>query len=190
MTKPNGNGFADRVQKIAVEAKSDKDALSKLICMYMKNIQTTVVSMSISTEEVSDLSQEALMGLCDAVKTYDETKGAMFATYASVCIRNKILSALRKRPAATDEITEEICDENYGVNPENAVIDKVRADELIEIISGSLSETEWSVFGRYLDGMSYEKIAEELSVTTKTVDNAMQRVRRKLKSVLGAERKS
>ncbi|MBQ7755852.1 MAG: sigma-70 family RNA polymerase sigma factor [Oscillospiraceae bacterium] len=185
--KNNGNGFSNKAQKLALEAKNDKDALSELICLYMKNIQNTVSSMAISIDEVSDLSQEALMGLCDAVKTYDESKGAQFTTYANVCIRNKILSALRKKPLATDEITEEIQDDKYDVNPEFSVVDKVRVGELMEIISKRLSKTEWEVFDRYVRGKSYEGIAKELSVTTKNVDNAMQRVRKKLKAVLDGE---
>ncbi|MBE6836652.1 MAG: sigma-70 family RNA polymerase sigma factor [Ruminococcus sp.] len=185
--KNNGNGFSQKVQKLALEAKTDKDALSELICLYMKTIQNTVSSMAISTDEVSDLSQEALMGLCDAVKTYDESKGAQFITYASVCIRNKILSALRRKPYETDEITEEIQDNKYGVNPEFSVVDKVRVGELMEIISLHLSEKELMVFEGYLSGKSYERIAKELDMTTKTVDNAMQRVRKKLKAVLDSE---
>lgn len=181
------NAFSQRAQKLALEAKTDKDALSSLICMYMKNIQKTVASMAVSTDEVSDLSQEALMGLCDAVKTYDETKGAAFVTYANVCIRNKILSALRKTPAATDEITDEIEDDKFGTNPEFVVIDKVRADEMIEIISRALSKNEWAVFEKYVQGKSYEQISLELDVGLKAVDNAMQRVRRKLKAVLDKE---
>lgn len=190
MKQLSGNSFSQKAQKLALKAKTDKDALSELIVHYMKTIQHTVSSMAISTEEVSDLSQEALMGLCDAVKTYDEGKGAQFTTYASVCIRNKILTALRKTPTDFDEITDEIQDEKYGVNPEFAVVDKVRADELIKIISGNLSQTEWKVFERYIEGKSYEKIAGELSLSVKTVDNAMQRVRKKLKTVLGGENRN
>ena len=104
-----------------------------------------------------------------------------------LCIRNKILSALRKKPLATDEITEEIQDDKYDVNPEFSVVDKVRVGELMEIISKRLSKTEWEVFERYVRGKSYEGIAKELSVTTKNVDNAMQRVRKKLKAVLDGE---
>lgn len=185
--KNNGSTFSNKAQKLAILAKTDKDALSELICLYMKNIQNTVSSMAISTDEVSDLSQEALMGLCDAVKTYDESKGAQFITYASVCIRNKILSALRKTPLMTDEITDEIQDNKYDVNPEFSVVDKVRAGELMDIIKSKLSKVEWQVFDRYVKGKSYDRISKELKMTVKTVDNAMQRVRKKLKVVLNDE---
>ena len=186
--KNNGVTFSNKAQKLALEAKNNKDALSELICLYMKTIQNTVLSMAISTDEVSDLSQEALMGLCDAVKTYNEEKGALFVTYASVCIRNKILSALRKKPLETDEITEEIQDNKPDANPEFSVVDKVRAGELMEIISSHLSKKELMVFEEYFRGKSYERIARELGMTPKTVNNAMQRVRKKLKAVLDGEK--
>ena len=96
-------------------------------------------------------------------------------------------SALRKKPYETDEITDEIQDNKYGVNPEFSVVDKVRAGELMEIISLHLSKKELKVFEGYLSGKSYEKISKELMMTTKNVDNAMQRVRKKLKAVLDNE---
>lgn len=185
--KSNGISFSQKAQKLALKAKTDKNSLSELICMYTKSIQNTVSSMAVSADELSDLSQEALMGLCDAVKTYDADKSAFFSTYANVCIRNKIISALRNKPCDADEITDEIEDSNVNANPELTVVDKVRTDELMGIISDKLSKTEWRVFCRYVKGKSYEIISKELDLPPKAVDNAMQRVRKKLKAVLSEE---
>lgn len=178
------NDFSMDVQQLALKAAKDKEAFSELICRYMKTIQLMVVSMANSPDEVNDLSQEGLMGLFDAVKTYDPSKGALFATYANVCIKNKILTAIRKLPRATNEITDDIQDTDFGANPEFVVIDREREREIRALLLAELSENEWQVFEKYLQGEAYGQIASELNITVKVVDNAMQRVRRKLRSVL------
>lgn len=183
MSKNSSAEFSDKVQKLAIKAKNDKKALSELIVLYSKRIQTMVVPMAESTDEVSDLSQEGLMGLCHAVKTYDEKRGAKFVTYASVCIKNNIFSALRKKPASTDNLTEELLDESFGNNTEVIAVDRVRYEEIKQIIEKVLSKTEIDIFKKYLQGKSYEVIANELDTKVKNVDNAMQRVRKKLKGI-------
>lgn len=181
LAKPS---FSQKAQALSLKAKNDKSAMSELILLYAKRIQAMVVSMACSPDDVSDLSQEGLMGLCDAVKNYDATKGTLFTTYANVCIRNNIVSALRKKPAQTDEITEEIQDMSYAINPEISVLDKVVADELLASIRKNLSDAELKIFDMYLQEMSYETIADRLGIGIKNVDNAMQRVRKKIKKLL------
>ncbi len=176
--------FSNTVQGLALKALKDKEAYSELICMYTKIIQATVVSMAESTDEVGDLSQEGLMGLIDAVKTYDSSKGVLFSTYANVCIKNKILTAIRKRPKAAAEITDDIRDTGECSDPEATVIDKERSREIRELYCGVLSDIERQVFEKYLQGEAYSQIALELDISLKVVDNAMQRVRRKLKTLL------
>lgn len=179
--------FSQKAQMLSEKAKNDKSAMSELIVLYAKRIQAMVVSMACSPDDVSDLSQEGLMGLCDAVKTYDASKGTLFTTYANVCIRNNIVSALRKKPAQTDEITEEIQDTSYAVNPEISVVDKVITDELMSLINKNLSDAEKKVFNNYLQGDTYEVIAEKLGASVKYVDNAMQRVRKKIRKLLDTQ---
>lgn len=190
MKTKNPDSFSQRVQNLALKAKTDKSALSELICEYTKIIQTTVLSMASSTDEVSDLSQEGLMGLCNAVKTYDENKGVLFVTYAGVCVRNTIASAMRKKPYYTDEITEEIEDKSFDGNLENSVVEKVRFDEIQKIIEKNLSDAEVKILRKYLEGKPYEVIASELCENVKYVDNGMQRVRKKLRPILDGEIKN
>ncbi|NLZ45788.1 MAG: sigma-70 family RNA polymerase sigma factor [Clostridiales bacterium] len=177
------NGFSQKVQTLAIKASTDKMAMSELICVYTTRIQRMVVNMANSPDQVSDLTQEGLMGLCNAVNSYDSSKGAKFSTYANICIKNKIINALKKTPAITDEFTDEVHGEGLVDSPEQVVLDKLREFELNEVASHLLTDIEYRVLQKYLQDKAYSQIALELNTTLKVVDNAMQRVRRKLKSV-------
>ncbi len=194
MKKAENSSFSGEVQILAEKAADDKQAFSDLICRYTPMIQASVVSKAETPDEVKDLTQEGLMGLFEAVKTYDAEKGVRFATYAGVCIKNKIMSALRSRSRSAvaidgdgEQLTSAVKDETYDADPEKVAIDRVSVGELMGTAVEVLSKRELEIFERYLGGSSYEVIADELCLPLKSVDNAMQRVRRKLRSVLGGD---
>ena len=139
-----------------------------------------------------DLTQEGFIGLLNAVETYDESKNVKFSTYANVCIRNKMISAFDKQANITKgevwEAPEEEEIEDPADIPDNVLVEKERLNEIYQKIISALSEQEWRVFQLFLTGLAYNQIALELNCSPKTVDNAMQRVRRKLKSVLRSSR--
>jgi RNA polymerase sporulation-specific sigma factor len=103
-------------------------------------------------------------------------------------VRNKIVSSLKKNSLINGvEFTDEMADELFEVgegDPESIFIENEQMDEVYEKITSALSEQEWKVFQLFLTGMAYNQMALNLGVTVKSVDNAMQRVMRKLKSVL------
>lgn len=141
--------------------------------------------------DFDDLLQEGYMALFNAVKTYSPLAGASFRTYAAVCIGNRIASVARdhgssKNRALHDysvlEDDEMAADSNY--EPEFAVFARDRMNMVYENISNLLSETENCVLMRYLSDESYSTIAEELNMTEKAVDNALQRARRKLRAAM------
>ena len=126
------------------------------------------------------------MGLLKAVQTFDSEKNVSFYTYALVCVKNRMITAYKKYSVNFDEVPQDEAEEGHDPAdiPENIVLEKERLDELYDKIYSALSELEWRVFQMYLSGLAYDRIAAKLNTSTKTVDNAMQRVRRKLKSVL------
>lgn len=171
-------------EQLVVRAKSEKSALTELIVRYVCTVKYLAGNMSSVASD--DLVQEGLMGLLNAVKSYNPEKDIKFSTYAGRCIKNKMISSLKRNSMISD------ADENEALLvlgdpkdiPETVVVEKVVMDELYDKISSALSEREWQVFQLFLTGMAYNQIALKLGVSAKTVNNAMQRVRRKLKSLL------
>lgn len=166
-------------------AKDDKRAAAELISRYICSIE--IRAKKYAPEIYEDLAQEGLMGLLKAIDTYDKGRDVKFSTYANVCIRNNMLSELKKRTAIASGEAGEIMQEeisNPADIPENIVVERERLKDIYEIIISALSMQEWRVFQLFLTGLAYNQIALELNVPLKTVDNAMQRVRRKLKSIL------
>jgi RNA polymerase sporulation-specific sigma factor len=179
----NGN-LSD--EELVLQARDNKDAVSRLIARYICTIEAMARKLSPAVSD--DLKQEGLMGLMGAVKTYEPSKGR-FSAYAGVCIKNRMLSSLKKNSMSdAEDISDSELEGYVGASedeiPENIVIEQERISELYSKISSALSRQEWQVFQLFLTGMSYNQIALKSGLSVKTVDNAMQRVRRKLKALL------
>lgn len=182
------------------DTRSDEE----LVCLYNNGSQSAFQQLAVryifvirnkSSDlynqgvETDDLLQEGLLGLHNAVRSFRFDGDASFRTYAGVCIRNRLVSAVRSANAEKNKInnTTFSIDEAEGIplpsdfEPENAVILKEELTALINDIKNKLSATELSVLLCYLEGMSYEHMAAKLNMTRKSCDNAMQRVRKKLK---------
>lgn len=133
-----------------------------------------------------DLVQEGMFGLLSAVRTYSVGRNASFKTYAGVCIRNKITSVVRTSSCDSVSSSVSLGDEDLpdlASNPEDIVIAGERWQSLSDFMAQEFSKFEKDVMGLYLSGNSYHEIAEMLSTHTKAVDNALQRIRRKLKKL-------
>lgn len=167
----------------------DQTAFQQLAVRYIfiiRNKSSDLYNMGIESE---DLIQEGLLGLHNAVRSFDENGGASFRTYASICIRNRLVSAVRTANADKNKINSisvSLDDETelYSLpdnEPENAVIIREDLQGLVDYLNNNLSKTELSVLSLYLEGKSYNQISEALNVSKKVCDNAMQRVRRKLR---------
>ena len=168
-------------------AKNDKKAVSELIVRYLRTVH--FLAGRYSADIYDDLVQEGFMGLLKAVSTYRPDENVKFSTYANVCVKNKIISSLKRNSMIngaelTEELAENLFDGVRSGDPESIVIENERMDEVYKKITSALSEQEWKVFQLFLTGMAYNQMALNLGVSVKSIDNAMQRVRRKLKSVL------
>ncbi len=130
-----------------------------------------------------DLVQEGMFGLISAVRTYSADKNASFKTYAGVCIKNRIASAVRKSDHhGGDNLS--LSDEDFpdfDSNPADLLIKREKNQNLGRFIDEEFSDFEKEIIHLYLAGSSYKEIAQTLSTHTKAVDNALQRIRRKLK---------
>ena len=177
-------------------SKIDKNAVSELVLRYIFIIEYKAKAYGKTPDEVADLSQEGLVGFIKSVQTYDDSRGIMFSTYANTCITNKMLSFIAKmnKISFNEALSDDVeafsgigNDSNVPESPESIILEQEKYREIISRISYSLTDLEWTVFNLYLEEKTYLQIADELSLSQKAVDNAMQRVRKKLKSVINNE---
>lgn len=169
--------------------KGNQSAFTEMVRRYQGLIGYFASQYSAAGYEHADFMQEGLMALHSACKTYDESKKASFRNYAGVCINNRFMSLIRsantKSAIPRDSIVSfediEPSDHNLG-NPEALILEQESSRNLVSLIRDMLSPLEFSVLKAYLQGLSYTQIAQKLSVSAKAVDNAMQRIRRKILS--------
>lgn len=182
--------FSD--EELARLSGSDKAALGALLCRYMgtaEHIAAKLAPRNGREQIIKDLVQEGMMALLKAVNSYRPDRGAGFATYAGVCIRHRMLSYMMRdakieaeESVPADELDEFLCGSEDEI-PENAVIERESYDELFTQIADALSDLEWDVLQLFLAGLSHRQIAQKLGMNEKSVNNAMQRLRRKLRTI-------
>lgn len=163
-------------------AEGDRFAVAELISRFVSAVRKRAESFSNAVPD--DLAQEGLVGLLKAIQTFDPDENTSFYTYAMTCVKNRMISAYKKQNFSFEELPNEEEGQCTGEDPESIVLEKEGLSELFNTINSALSDMEWRVFQMYLSGMTYNQIALKLGVSAKNVDNAMQRVRRKLKAVL------
>jgi len=190
------DGFSD--DELAVLVAQEQQAFPELLNRFHNIILYKIASVKTCGMDADDLMQEASLGLYDAVRSFSADKNASFRTYAGVCIDNRLRSAVRKsardknKPLShylelSDYYKQEdaFSSADAGTDPEAMVLINESAAELHQQLQKLLSKKEYLVFTQYhLNGCSYEDIAKSLGMGSKAVDNALQRVRRKLKNAL------
>lgn len=178
-------------------AAGDRVAEETLVMRYNRLVRICARPYFLLGGDSEDLIQEGMLGLIKAIREYKPEQGVLFRTFAEVCVRNRILSAVRA--AARDKhtplnhsvsIENPLFDESSGYfspdaldrgsDPEALVISREEFQERRQAILSQLSGFEATVLGFYLDGLSCSEIAAKVGRPPKSVDNAVQRVRRKL----------
>lgn len=176
-------------EELAEQYKNSEESAAELISRYTKVIWIKAHAMSTVSVETDDLIQEGLLGLLSAIKTYNKNISS-FSTYADRCITNKMLSAIKKGntiPVSAEEDSS-IKEKSDNDTPESILLEKENVLELDDKVSSHLSEKEMQIFRLILNGSTYNQVAHQLNIPVKTVDNALQRVRKKLKSVWRANK--
>lgn len=184
------NAFEDTklVEIFRREKDTDRgrNAVSVLISRYLKLVRKRASAFSEGGAESEDLAQEGLLAFVRAVETFEPERGAKFSSFADVCVTNGIKNAAVKLSKNAGESLSEKLEETAEdrVTPENIWFEKEAVSDLYKEIAALLSKKEWDIFQLYLGGASYGEIADKLGITPKSVDNAVFRVRKKLKSLL------
>lgn len=182
------------LQKLAKEGT--QAAEETLVERYLPLVDSCARPMKLFGGEGRDLSQEGVFGLISAVRSFDPENGASFRTYAEHCIRMRLLSAVKSAsrlkhfPLNDSMSLEQLSEESdprlsavleaFHRNPEDMVLARESKEELYKALSDCLSKYEKRVFTLYFDGRSYQEIGAQLGKDIKSVDNALQRIRRKL----------
>ena len=170
------------------EAQSGKaESVSELVVRYTPLITALAAKMQGSVE-LEDLVQEGMIGFLDAISHFKEGQGSQFRTYASVCVKNRLRNALRRSSRGKHRILSGALSlEDVGEIPQS---DQDPQELLVRLEEQHSKKDQWeklltdrerNVLIGYLQGLSYEEIAERQSLTPKAVDNALQRAKRKLR---------
>ncbi|MCL2546560.1 MAG: sigma-70 family RNA polymerase sigma factor [Oscillospiraceae bacterium] len=173
----------------------DRQAEELLILRYTRHVRRCAHPLFLMGGDNEDLNQEGLLGLLSAIRDYRADGTAAFATYAETCIRNRLASAISKANRLkhtplnsslsmdVPQLAAVLHDFNV-IDPEKWVIEREEGREFAQLLAGMLSSIESRVLQLYCDGYSYREIAAQMNVKSKTVDNAIQRIKKKLRSVL------
>lgn len=181
------NCFNDMTDEELVRISAeDRRAVSVLIARYAGSIWLKAKSMSNMSVDADDLVQEGLLGFLNAVSKFRLEYNSRFSTFAEICILNRMKTLISRNYNTAAPVDDANLEKNedtlYSDTPESILIQKEHLSELYHEIISLLSKREWEIFRMFLKGMTYKKIAEKQNITVKSVDNAMQRIRRKLKS--------
>lgn len=161
-----------------------------LVSRYHRLVRSCARPYFLAGGDSEDLLQEGMFGLIKAMREYDGQRDASFHTFAGTCIRNRLYSVLKAASSGKHTplnqsvpLNPSFFDANPSfaqVDPEVLLIDREKAAGLLQSAREQLSEFEVKILGYYLDGLTCREIAETVGKSPKSVDNAVQRIRRKV----------
>jgi RNA polymerase sporulation-specific sigma factor len=186
---------------LVVLAKQGRaDATDKLVKRYQGFVRMKASSYFLVGGDSDDLIQEGMLGLYKAIRDFRDDRESSFRNFAELCVTRQIITAVKtatrnkhtplnqyvsfaQSPSASSEVEttmEDILPGPSAADPVNQAISTEELASLVACLKGSLSDMESSVLAFYLEDRSYEEVAMLLGCDTKTVDNALQRVKRKI----------
>ena len=183
----------------------EEDIMDYIMKKYKNLVRKNAQNMYILGAEEQDLIQEGMIGLFNAIKDYDSGRDASFFTFADLCISRRMYNAIKASQREKhiplnnyvslygdndDKNSEgksgviELLSAGEISNPENLLIDQENVKQIQEIVDKELSAFEKQVFDLYITGMKYVQIAKVLGRDEKSTDNALQRIKSKLKKAI------
>ena len=189
------------LQLVLRARNGDMSARDEMIRRYTGFVRMKASSYFLAGGDAEDLLQEGLIGLCKAVRDFRADKETSFRSFAELCVTRQIITAIKtatrfkhhalnnyvsfsQTPAGQDpesDVTLGDALPGPSVNdPSVCVISSQELQSLVFCLGTGLSQLESDALRLYLEGSSYEEMAEDLDCDTKTIDNALQRVKRKV----------
>ena len=188
---------------VALAQQSDGAALEYLLNKYKNFVRSKARSYFLIGADHEDIVQEGMIGLYKAIRDFRPDRLASFRAFAELCITRQIITAIKtatrqkhiplnsyvslNKPIYDEESDRTLMDVNTEdalSNPESMFIDREDLDAIQGRIGEMLSDLEKQVLELYMDGKSYQEISEEMGRHVKSIDNALQRVKRKLAKYL------
>jgi len=174
----------------ALAASGHREAEEELVKRYLRSVRVCARPYFLAGGDSEDLIQEAMFGLLKAIREFDPGHDARFKTFAEVCIRNRIRSvvtnAARSKHAPLNEsVPFESPMLGSEASPEELYISREEESERLARLGRQLSPLERRVLDLFLLGLSYQEISEQVGRPIKSVDNAIQRIRRKVAGNFG-----
>lgn len=191
---------AEESQILALAKEGNTRAVEFLLNKYKNLVKSKSRTYFLIGAEKSDIIQEGMIGLYKAIKDYNPQSGSSFRTFADLCITRQIITAVKTatrlkhmplnsyvslNKSSNDENDEtpiESIREIFHPDPEEIMINKERLSMLEAKLKESLSKYEIAVLNCYISGKSYTEIASELKKSEKSIDNALQRIKKKLEN--------
>ncbi|AEH46173.1 RNA polymerase sporulation sigma factor SigH [Parageobacillus thermoglucosidasius] len=190
-------------QLVELVHQGDGDALDFLIHKYQNFVRAKARSYFLVGADREDIIQEGMIGLYKAVRDFKGDKLSSFKAFAELCITRQMITAIKTatrqkhiplnsyvsldKPIYDDESDRTLMDVISGTkatDPEELIVNREEVDDIEVKMTELLSDLERKVLALYLDGRSYQEISEELNRHVKSIDNALQRVKRKLEKYL------
>jgi len=197
--------YDEMLDEAIVEAarEGDDSAQEYLINKYKNFVRAKARSYFLIGADREDIIQEGMIGLYKAIRDFRNDKLASFRAFAELCITRQIITAIKtatrqkhiplnsyvslNKPIYDEESDRTLLDVLSGTkvtDPEELVISREEFVDIEHKMGEFLSDLEWKVLMSYLDGRSYQEIAKDLRRHVKSIDNALQRVKRKLERYL------
>ncbi|MGI6605123.1 MAG: RNA polymerase sporulation sigma factor SigH [Firmicutes bacterium] len=191
-------------EELVIQARDGSEvALETLINKYKNFVRAKARSYFLVGADREDIIQEGMIGLYKAVRDYRNDKLSSFRAFAELCVTRQIITAIKtatrqkhiplnsyvslNKPIYDEDSDRTLLDVLSGVHisdPEELVINREEFDDIEDKMGEILSDLEWKVLVAYLEGRSYQEIAVDLKRHVKSIDNALQRVKRKLEKYL------
>ena len=195
-------------EELVVLAQSgDEQASEQILERYKSLVKARVRAYFLIGADKEDLIQEGMIGLFKAIRDFSADKQVNFASFADLCATRQIVTAIKtatrqkhmplnnyislNKPAYTDESERTLMDSvSYRdvSDPEQIVINEEDYNNTTKMILGSLSKFERDVLESYLQGRSYSEIAQLQGRSSKSIDNALQRIKKKIEASLKEEK--
>lgn len=190
----------DEKDEVFLAQQGDEESVERILNSYKRRIYMNSQSFFLKGGDRNDLIQEGFIGLMKAIKKYDESKEASFNTFATLCIKRQMITAIKSQNLEKHkvihtamqntshmveefEICKNICSFEY-TSPEEILLGKELVRLLQDYLNKNLTKLEKKIFYYFCQQYTYIEISKILGESPKRIDNTIQRIKRKVKTHL------